>query len=243
MGRLAGKTAIVTGGTSGIGLASASLFAAEGAHVFITGRSEDKLKLAAESLQGTVTTVQGDVADLADLDRLYRTVEESGRQIDILFANAGAASSGSINEISEQQFDAIVGVNMRGTLFTVQKALPLMNDGGSIIMMGSIAGVKARAGRSVYSASKAALRAFARTWAVELRDRSIRVNLLTGGPTDTGAFTNASQAVREQLAAQTIRGTLGHPDEIAQAALFLASDASAFVNGTEMFADGGAAQI
>jgi NAD(P)-dependent dehydrogenase (short-subunit alcohol dehydrogenase family) len=243
MGKLSGKTAVITGGSSGIGLASAKRFAAEGATVFIMGRRQPQLDAAVAAIGGDIYAVQGDVAKLADLDRLYEAVGRAGRRIDILFANAGAAIAGSLGAIKEEEFDAIISVNMRGTLFTVQKALPLFNEQGAIILTGSIAGVKGRAGRSVYAASKAALRSFARTWASDLKERGIRVNLISPGPTETAALANASPAVRNELAAPILRGRLGQPDEVAGVVLFLASDDAAFVNATELFADGGYAQV
>lgn len=243
MGKLNGKTAVITGGSSGIGLATATRFVAEGATVFIMGRRQAQLDAAVAAIGGDVHAVQGDVARLADLDRLYEAVRQSGRRIDILFANAGAAIAGSLGVITKEDFDAIVGVNMRGTLFTVQKALPLFNQHGSIVLTGSIAGVKGRAGRSVYAASKAALRSFARTWASDLKDRRIRVNLVSPGPTDTAALASASPSVRDELASPILRGSLGQPGEIASVVLFLASDDAAFVNATELFADGGYAQV
>ncbi|MBT2792807.1 SDR family NAD(P)-dependent oxidoreductase [Paraburkholderia strydomiana] len=243
MGKLYGKTAVVTGGSSGIGLATARRFAREGATVFIMGRRQAHLDAAVAVIGGNVHAVQGDVAKLADLDRLYEAVAAGGHRVDVLFANAGAAIVGPLGAITEDDFDAIIDVNMRGTLFTVQKALPLFNDQGSIVMTGSIAGVKGRAGRSVYAASKAALRSFARTWATDLKDRGIRVNLISPGPTETAALASASEAMREALAAPILRGRLRQPDEIADAVLFLASRDSTFVNATELFADGGYAQV
>jgi NAD(P)-dependent dehydrogenase (short-subunit alcohol dehydrogenase family) len=243
MGKLKGKTAVITGGSSGIGLAAARRFVAEGATVFIMGRRQAQLDAAIAAIGGDIHAVQGDVARLADLDRLYEAVRLAGRRVDIVFANAGAAIAGALGQIREEDFDAIVDVNLRGTLFTVQKALPLLNDGGSVILTGSIAGVKGRPGRSVYAASKAALRSFARSWASDLKERGIRVNLVCPGPTETAALANASQPVRDQLAAPILRGSLGQPDEIAAVVLFLASDDAAFVNGAELFADGGYAQV
>ena len=243
MGKLDGKTAVITGGSSGIGLATAKRFIAEGATVFIMGRRQEQLDAAVAAIGGDIHAVQGDVAKLADLDRLYHVIRQAGRRIDIVFANAGAAFAGALGTITENDFDAIIGVNMRGTLFTVQKALPLLNDGGAVILTGSIAGVKGRAGRSVYAASKAALRSFVRTWASDLKQRRIRVNLICPGPTQTGAMANASPAALSDLASPILRGSLGQPDEIAAAVLFLASDDAAFVNATELFADGGYAQV
>jgi NAD(P)-dependent dehydrogenase (short-subunit alcohol dehydrogenase family) len=241
--RLNGKVAVITGSTSGIGLATARRFVAEGAFVFINGRHQDLLDAAEEGLGASVEGVQADISNLDDLDRLFQAVRVSKGKIDILYANAGAGGGAPLGEISEGHFDTIVGVNMRGTLFTVQKALPLMNDGGSIILQGSIAGSRGRAGRSVYNASKAALLSFARTWAQELKGRGIRVNLLVPGPTETRALAGAPDEVRGGLASLVIRGTMGTPDEVANAALFLASEESSFVNATEFFVDGGAAQV
>jgi NAD(P)-dependent dehydrogenase (short-subunit alcohol dehydrogenase family) len=243
MNRLKGKTAVITGGSSGIGLATARRFAAEGATVFIMGRRKAQLDAARETIGANAYAVEGDVSSEDDLDRLYDAVAQAGLRIDIVFANAGAAIAGTLGQITRVDFDAVIGTNLRGTLFTVQKALPLLNDGASIILTGSIAGVKGRAGRSVYAASKAALRSFARSWASDLKDRRIRVNLLSPGPTETASLAGASQAVRDQLAAPILRGALGKPEEIAGAALFLASDDAVFVNATELFADGGYAQV
>lgn len=243
MGKLNGKTVVITGGSSGIGLATARRFVAEGATVFMMGRRQERLDAAVAAIGGDVHAVRGDVANSQDLDRLYDAVRQAGRRIDVVFANAGAAIAGALGDISEEDFDAIVGVNMRGTLFTVQKALPLMNDRGAIVLTGSIAGVKGRAGRSVYAASKAALRSFTRSWASDLRERGIRVNLISPGPTETGSLVNASQMALDELASPILRRRLGQPDEIAAAVLFLASDDAAFVNATELFADGGYAQV
>ena len=240
--RLNGKIAVITGSTSGIGLATAKRFVAEGAFVFINGRNQQALDAAAEAIGHNVFGVQGDIASLSDLARLFRIVESEKGRIDILYANAGAGGGSALTEVSEEHFDAIIGTNMRGTLFTVQKALPLLNDGSSIILQGSIAGTRGRPGRSVYNASKAALRSFARTWAQELKDRNIRVNLLVPGPTATNALAGAPSNVQALLASQVLRGTIAAPEEVANAALFLASDESSFVNATEFFVDGGAAQ-
>ncbi|MFL6710510.1 MAG: SDR family NAD(P)-dependent oxidoreductase [Massilia sp.] len=243
MNKFSGKTVLITGASAGIGLATAQRFLAEGATVFITGRRQAQLDAAVALIGGKVHAVQGDVANLADLDRLMASIAATGHRIDILFANAGAAIAGALGNISETDFDTVIGVNMRGTLFTVQKALPLFNDHGAIILMGSIAGVKGRQGRSVYAASKAALRSFARSWASDLKQRNIRVNLLSAGPTETASLANASAEARAALAAPILRGALGQADEIAAAALFLASDEASFVNATELFADGGYAQV
>ncbi len=240
--RLEGKVAVITGSSSGIGLATAKRFAAEGAFVFMNGRNQERLDAAVETIGLNVRGIQGDVANLADLDRLFEVVRSEKGRIDILYANAGAGAGSPLAEVSEEHFDAIVGTNMRGTLFTVQKALSLLTDGASIILQGSIAGSRGRPGRSVYNASKAALRSFARTWAQELKGRNIRVNLLVPGPTATAALAGASPEVKAFLASQVLRGTIADPNEVANAALFLASDESSFVNATEFYVDGGAAQ-
>jgi NAD(P)-dependent dehydrogenase (short-subunit alcohol dehydrogenase family) len=240
--RLEGKIAVITGSSSGIGLATAKRFAAEGAFVFMNGRTRETLSAAVEAVGGNARGIQGDVASLPDLDRLFEVVKTEKGRIDILYANAGAGGGSPLAEVSEKHFDAIVGTNMRGTLFTVQKALPLLTDGASIILQGSIAGSRGRPGRSVYNASKAALRSFARTWALELKGRNIRVNLLVPGPTATNALAGAPPEVKAFLASQVLRGTIAEPDEVANAALFLASDESSFVNATEFFVDGGVAQ-
>ena len=244
MGKLDSKVAVITGGTSGMALATAKLFVEEGAYVFITGRRQEKVDEAIKLIGRNVTGVQGDAANLDDLDRLFDTVKREKGSIDVLFASAGSGESGKIGEITEKHFDTVFGLNTRGTLFTVQKALPLFNDGGSIFMNGSIAAIKGFPAFGVYSASKAALRSFARTWLNELKDRRIRVNVLSPGQIDT--------PIQEQLFdAETIqqfeslipRGKMGRPEEIATVALFLASDDSSFVNGVELCVDGGTAQI
>jgi NAD(P)-dependent dehydrogenase (short-subunit alcohol dehydrogenase family) len=244
MGKLDGKVAVITGATSGMALATAKLFVEEGAYVFITGRRQAQLDQAVHDIGRHVTGVPGDVSQLADLDRLYATVKAEQGQIDILYASAGVAEfHGPLGAITEEQFDRTFNVNVRGTLFTVQKALPLMRDGGSIIMTGSIAGVKGFEGFSVYNASKAAVRSFARTWTVDLQARRIRVNVLSPGPIDTGMFASVPQDVKAHLVSLIPMGRIGHPHEIATAALFLASDDSSFVTGIELFVDGGTAQI
>lgn len=243
MSRLSNRTALVTGATSGIGLASVERFIEEGATVFPVARGVERLDALRARLGRSVIPLVGDVGREDDLDRVFAAVEASGRGLDVVFANAGAALPGTIGAIRTEDFRRTFDVTVLGTLLTIQKALPLMRDGGSIILMGSIAGSKGRAGRSVYNASKAALRSFARSWASDLAGRGIRVNVLSAGPTDTDAFANVSDAVRSQMAALTLRGRLGEPHEIAAAAAFLASDDAAFVNGSELFADGGAAQV
>jgi NAD(P)-dependent dehydrogenase (short-subunit alcohol dehydrogenase family) len=243
LNRLAGKAAIVTGATAGIGLASVERFIEEGATVFAVARGVERLDELAARLGQSLIPIVGDVGREDDLDGVFATVAASGLGLDIVFANAGAAVPGMLGTIRTEDYRRMFDVTVLGALLTVQKALPLMRDGGSIILMGSIAGSKGRPGRSIYSASKATLRSFARSWASDLAGRNIRVNVLSAGPTDTGSFANASDAVRAQMAALTLRGRLGEPREIAAAAAFLASDDAAFVNGSELFADGGAAQV
>ncbi|WFE25998.1 SDR family oxidoreductase [Solwaraspora sp. WMMD791] len=250
MGLLEGKTALVTGGSTGIGLASAVRFAAEGAHVFITGRRKTELDAAVEAIGPAMSTaVIGDIANLADLDRLYETVRSRGRGLDVLFANASIAEIVPLEQITEEHFDTIFGINVRGTLFTVQKALPLLNDGASVILNGSTnvdVGVEAF---GVYAASKAATRSFARTWANELKGRGIRVNTITPGPTDTpglsGLAADPEQAAgfRQHLAGQVPLGRLGRPEEIAAAVAFLASAQSSFITGSSLYVDGGLNQV
>ncbi|MEU4834321.1 SDR family oxidoreductase [Streptosporangium sp. NPDC023615] len=249
MGQLEDRTAVVTGATSGIGLASARRFAAEGAYVFITGRRQEALDAAVTEIGANVTGVCGDVSDLADLDRLYTAVAEQGRHIDVLFANAGGGEFSSLEQVTEQHFNATFDTNVKGTLFTVQKALPLLNDGASVILTGSTAATKGEEAFGVYAASKAAVRSFARTWANELRGRAIRVNTLVLGPIDTPGITGlaADQGQAEQLKSHLASivplGRMGRPEEAAATALFLASDQSSFVTGIELFADGGLNQI
>ena len=243
MGKLEGKVAVITAATSGMALATAKLFVEEGAYVFITGRRQDALDKAVKAIGRNVTGVQGDAGVLADLDRLYEVVKREKGKIDILFASAGAGELTKIGEVTEEGFDKIFDLNVRGTLFTVQKALPLFNDGGSIFMNGSIAGIKGFPNFSVYSASKAAVRSFARTWLVDLKDRNIRVNVLSPGTIDTPLLEGFGSEGKEALRSQIPRGTMGRPEEIATAALFLASSDSSFVNGIELFVDGGTAQV
>ncbi len=244
MGKLTGKVAVITGGSSGMALASAKLFVEEGAYVFITGRRREVLDDAVRQIGRNVTGVQGDAANLDDLDRLFATVKREKGRIDVLFASAGTGQSAKLGEITEQHFDAVFGLNTRGTLFTVQKALPLFNDGGSIFMTSSIASVKGWPDFGVYSASKAALRSFARTWLNELKDRNIRVNVLSPGqiatPIHDQLFDEQTKRYFESLIP---RGKMGRPEEIATVALFLASDDSSFVNGVELSVDGGTSAI
>ena len=249
MGRLEGKIAVVTGANSGIGLASARRFAAEGAQVVITGRRQAELDRSVEIIGGEVLAVQGDISNLSDLDRLFDTVRSAKGRIDVLLANAGLGVLEPLGQISEESFDKTFDVNVKGTLFTVQKALPLMGAGGSIILTGSTTDAKGTAAFSVYSASKAAIRNFARSWAVDLKGTGIRVNVLSPGPTETPGLMNAlastgmKDAMSAGLAAQTVMGRMGDPDEIAAVALFLASDDSSFMTGGEVYVDGGQAQI
>ncbi len=244
MGKLDGKVAVITAATSGMALATAKLFVEEGAYVFITGRRQDKLDEAVAIIGRNVTGVQGDAASIADLDRLYETVKQEKGHIDILFASAGLGGPTLLGSTTEERFDAIFNLNVRGTFFTVQKALPLLRDGGSILMNGSLAStIKGLPGRSVYAASKAALLPFARAWLVELQDRDMRVNVLSPGTIDTPPMQSIPPETREHYRSCVPRGELGRPEEIATVALFLASGDSSFVNGMEIFVDGGMARI
>jgi NAD(P)-dependent dehydrogenase (short-subunit alcohol dehydrogenase family) len=243
MGKLQGKVAVITGGTEGIGLATATLFAREGAHVFITGRRRKELDEAVKMIGSNVSGVQGDVANLADLDRLYETVAAIKGRIDVVFANAGVGEFVPLEEISEEHFDKLFSVNVRGTLFTVQKALRLMNDGGSIILNGSVASAKGTPAFGVYAASKAAIRSFVRTWTSELKARHIRSNVVSPGPIDTPLTNRQPPDVIARIVSTIPMGRMGEADEIAKAALFLASDDSSFVTGIELFVDGGRAQV
>lgn len=247
---LAGKIAVITGGSSGLGLATARRFVAEGAEVFIMSRRQAELDEAVTSIGAKATAVQGDITNLADLDRLYDTVKRQAGRVDVLFANAGGGAFVPIDQVTEAHFDKYFGINVRGTLFTVQKALPLMPSGGSIILNGSMVSIKGVPGFSVYAATKAALRSFARTWAVDLKGRNIRVNVIAPGTVVTPAYKselglNHEQIAQfqEQAAAATPLGRTGTPEEIASAVAFLASDDSSYINGVELFIDGGAAQI
>jgi NAD(P)-dependent dehydrogenase (short-subunit alcohol dehydrogenase family) len=243
MGKLEGKVAVITAATSGMALATAKLFVEEGAYVFITGRRQEKLDEAVKLIGKNVTGVPGDAANLADLDRLFETVKRVKGKIDILFASAGQGDFATLEQVTEEHFDKTFDLNVRGTLFTVQKALPLFNNNGSIFLNGSIAGIKGFPAFGVYSASKAALRSFARTWLVELKDRRIRVNILSPGPIDTPGLGPLGPDAKDSFKALIPRGEMGRPEEIATVALFLASNDSSFVNGIELFVDGGAAQI
>ena len=244
MDKLKGKTAVITGATSGMALATAKLFVEEGAYVFITGRRQAQLDAAVKEIGKNVTGVQGDAGSLADIDRLYEIVKAKKGHIDVLYASAGVGDFNiPLGSITEANFDSTFNVNVRGTLFTVQKALPLMRDGGSIIMTGSIAAVKGFPGMSVYNASKAAIRSFARTWTVDLKARKIRVNVLSPGSIDTGVFVGVPKEIKDQFISLIPMGRIGESREIATVALFLASDDSSFVTGIELFVDGGTAQI
>lgn len=243
MGKLKDKVAVITGATSGMALATAKRFVAEGAYVFITGRRQQQLDEAVREIGKNVTGVQGDAASLTDLDRLYETVRREKGHIDVVFASAGHADSAPIGAVSEEHFDKIFDLNVRGVLFTVQKALPLLRDGGSIILNGSVAATKGFPAFGVYSASKAALRAFARNWTLDLKARNIRVNVLSPGPIDTALFHTLPKEGRDQVVALIPRGQVGQPDEIATAALFLATSDASFVTGGELLVDGGVAQI
>jgi NAD(P)-dependent dehydrogenase (short-subunit alcohol dehydrogenase family) len=245
--KLEGKTAVVTGGNSGIGLATAQRFAAEGAFVFITGRRQSELDAAVKLIGPNALGVQGDATKPADLDRLYALIKEKKGRLDIVFANAGAGEFAALGAITEEQFDKTFSLNVKALLFTVQKALPLMGEGGSIILNASIAGSKGMPAFSVYSATKAAVRSFARSWTVDLKDRKIRVNAVSPGPILTPALNKVAGAQFDQFVAQMIAsvpmGRMGTPDEIAKAVTFLASDDSSYVSGIELFVDGGMAQI
>jgi NAD(P)-dependent dehydrogenase (short-subunit alcohol dehydrogenase family) len=244
MGKLEGKIAVITAGTSGMALATAKLFVNEGAYVFITGRRQEQLDKAVKEIGRNVTGVQGDASSLADLDRLYATVKAEKGRIDVLFASAGYGEFNvPLGEVTESNVDKTLGTNVRGTLFTVQKALPLLVDGASIILNGSIASVKGLPGFSVYNASKAAVRSFARTWTMDLKSRKIRVNVLSPGTIDTGVFVGVPKEVKDKFVELIPMGRIGEPHEIATAALFLASTDSSFVTGIELFVDGGTAQV
>jgi NAD(P)-dependent dehydrogenase (short-subunit alcohol dehydrogenase family) len=242
MGKLQGKVAVITGGTTGIGLVSAKLFVKQGAYVFITGRRQKELDEAVKAIGSNVTGVQGDVAKLTDLDRLYETVGKKGR-LDIVFANAGLGEFAPLGSITEEFFDKLFNTNVKGALFTVQKALPLLNDGSSIILTGSVGSVKGTPAFWVYGATKAAIRNFVRAWTLELKDRRIRSNVLSPGPTITPLVDQQPPDAIARMVSSIPMGRMADPDEIAKAALFLASDDSSFVTGIELFVDGGRAQV
>ena len=247
--KLNGKLALVTGGNSGIGLATAKRFVDEGAYVFITGRRQKELDATVKEIGKNVTAVQGDVAILADLDRLFAQLKKERGKIDIVFANAGVAKYAPLGKITEELYDSIFDTNVKGLLFTVQKALPLLRDGGSIILNASIVGSKGLASNSVYSATKAAVRSFARTWTTDLKDRRIRVNAVSPGPIDTPglrellASSEVGKQRKEMISTGVALGRLGTPDEIAKAVVFLASDDASYITGIELFVDGGFAQV
>jgi NAD(P)-dependent dehydrogenase (short-subunit alcohol dehydrogenase family) len=249
MGKLEGKIALITGGNSGIGLATAKRFVDEGAYVFITGRRDAELAEAVKEIGRNVTGVQGDVSNLADLDRLFAQIRHEKGKLDIVFANAGVAKLAPLGKITEEFFDSIFDINVKGLLFTVQKALPLLPDGASIILNASIVASKGLAANSVYSATKGAVRSFARTWTTDLKDRRIRVNAVSPGSTDTPganemlASTEAGQQRLKMISSTIPLGRRGTSDEIAKAVVFLASDDSSYVTGTELFVDGGLAQV
>jgi NAD(P)-dependent dehydrogenase (short-subunit alcohol dehydrogenase family) len=242
-GKLAGKVAVITGGNSGIGLATAERFIAEGAHVFVTGRRQKELDAAVDRLGPQATGVQGDVAVPADLDRLYDVVKKSKGKIDVLFVNAGVGELVPLAQVTEAHFDKIFNVNVRGALFTVQKALPLLSDGASVILTGSVAGSKGIEAFGVYNASKAAIRSFARSWTSDLKSRKIRVNVISPGPIDTPILDPIPKEAVEGFVGAVPLGRIGKPEEIATAALFFASDDSSYITGVELFVDGGMGQV
>jgi NAD(P)-dependent dehydrogenase (short-subunit alcohol dehydrogenase family) len=249
MGKLEGRVALVTGGNSGIGLATAKAFVNEGAFVFITGRREAELAAAVQEIGGHVAAVQGDVSNLGDLDRLFERIKREKGRLDIVFANAGVAKYSPLGEITDEFYDSIFDVNVKGVLFTVQKALPLMPDGASIILNASIVASKGFSANSVYSATKAAVRSFARTWTTDLKARRIRVNAVSPGSIDTPglndllASSETGQQRAKMIASAVPLGRFGAPSEIAKAVVFLASDDSSYVTGAELFVDGGLAQV
>ncbi|MFK4790462.1 SDR family NAD(P)-dependent oxidoreductase [Microbacterium sp. ZW T5_56] len=249
MGKLTGKTVVITGGSTGIGLATAKRFVAEGASVYITGRREEELAKAKKDIGGDVTTVRGDIADLADLDRLWAQVKQERGSVDIIVANAGIAEPAPLPVATPEHFDRVFGINARGTFFTVQKALPLLNDGGSIVLIAGAAHQVGWPDFPAYSGSKAAIRSYARSWAAALLDRNIRVNSISPGPIETPILdglstpSNDGAAVRAGLAATVPMGRLGEAEEIASSILFLASDDSSYMTGTDLAVDGGSTQL
>jgi NAD(P)-dependent dehydrogenase (short-subunit alcohol dehydrogenase family) len=249
MNKLAGKIALITGGTSGIGLATAKQFVNEGAYVFVTGRRDPELAVAVKEIGRNATSVQGDVSDLVDLGRLFAQIKQEKGKLDIVFANAGIAKYAPLGSITEELYDSIFSINVKGVVFTVQKALPLLPDGASIILNASIVASKGLSSNSVYSATKAAIRSFARTWTTDLKDRRIRVNAVSPGSTDTPGLSDllasgeAGQQRLKMISNTVPLGRLGRPDEIAKAVVFLASDDSSYITGTELFVDGGFAQV
>jgi NAD(P)-dependent dehydrogenase (short-subunit alcohol dehydrogenase family) len=247
--KLEGKIAVITGGNSGIGLATAKRFVTEGAYVFITGRRQKQLDLAVSEIGKNVIGIQSDVSNLADIDKIYNTVKDQKNHIDIIFANAGIAQFAPLEKISEEHFDKIFSINVKGLLFTVQKLLPIFQEGGSIILNASIGSSKGVEESSVYSATKAAVRSFARTWTVDLRHRKIRVNAISPGPIDTPIFSNLmqneeqSEQFKKNIVNTVPMRRMGTPDEVAKVVSFLASDDSSYITGIELFVDGGMAQI
>jgi NAD(P)-dependent dehydrogenase (short-subunit alcohol dehydrogenase family) len=243
------KVVVITGGSSGIGLSAAKLFVAEGAHVYITGRRRQELDLAAQAIGHNVTAVQADASVIADLERLYETVKTRFGRIDVVFANAGYVEKGALGELSQEQYHRQFDTNVKGVLFTVQLALPLMTSGGTIVLCGSMNGSKGFAASSLYNASKAALRSFARSWTVDLKQQGIRVNVVSPGPTHTNVLEASGYTpdqvtqVKDQLARAIPLGRMADPAEVARCVLFLASNDSSFVAGTELFVDGGYAQV
>jgi len=245
-GKLDGKVALITGGGTGIGLATAREFAREGAEVYITGRRKRELDAAAASIGTAVTAIEGDVTKPADLDRIYAQIGREHGRVDIVFANAGAADLAPFGSITEEHFDKVFSTNVKGLVFTAQNAVPLMPDGGTIILTGSGAAIKALPSTSVYSATKAAVRSFARTWTTDLKDRGIRVNVVSPGPIDTPMLSEAvadRPGEFEEITADVASGRLGRPEEPAKAVAFLASDDASFMTGDEVFVDGGAGQV
>jgi len=249
MGKLNGKIALVTGGNSGMGLATAQLFAAEGAQIIITGRRQKDLDQATKSIGSAALAVQGDVSQMADLDRLFKTIRDKYGRLDVIFANAGLGAVAPLAQVTEEQFDREFAVNVKGLFFTVQKALPLLSEGASIILNSSIAAYMGMEGFSVYSATKAAVRSLARTWTTDLKERKIRVNSISPGPIDTPIFDKMglsheqSQGFKHALPNMTPLGRIGRPEEIARTVLFLASDDSSFITGVDLAVDGGMAQV
>ena len=242
--KLEGKIALITGGSAGIGLATAKQFVEEGAYVYITGRRKPELDAAVASIGSDITAIQGDVSKLADLDRIYAQIKKEKGRVDIVFANAGLGEMVPFGSITEQHFDKLFDVNVKGVVFTVQKALPLMPDGGTIILNASIVSIKGFPAFSVYAATKAAVRSFARSWTTDLKDRHIRVNVVSPGPIDTPLLNSTFEGDNLKALASTVpMGRVGHPEEIAKTVAFLASADASFITGVELFVDGGAAQV
>jgi NAD(P)-dependent dehydrogenase (short-subunit alcohol dehydrogenase family) len=243
--KLEGKIALITGGSAGIGLATAKQFVEEGAYVYITGRRQTELDAAVASIGSNITGIQGDVAKLADLDRIFAQIRKEKGRLDVVFANAGLGDMAPLGSITEEHFDTTFNVNVKGVLFTVQKALPLMPNGASIILNASIVDIKGFPAFSVYSATKAAVRSFARTWTTDLKDRGIRVNVVSPGPIDTPLLneTFSNPDAKKALASTVVMGRLGRPEELAKPVVFLASDDASFITGAELYVDGGAAQV